>query len=685
MTPLDRWWRAQAKAVAVRPSLEEALLTKRAWRYVAYRLRYVMGRAVLRSVLHLAEIVLFARVFTTESIGPILVIRNLSLAFGALWWGALEELRSEVRAQTGAGHVNAARCAVDDWLALALVVALAQQAAGLAWVTWGPSPFRSFSVFDAYVIASCARLGLDTVSRTYHSGVFALRRVFRPWWSLLLVDALDVALVIGLWRWLGLWGFSLTLLAVGTLRAILTLHYARHAYQDSPLPVRRQRTSLLRGLFARSWPWSRMLRDGLGNGVAQLDALMIIALVAGAEGPGVLLLAALLHVLSPLMSAGFAWARVFYFDLKRVELWRLPFLRRRLERLLGQVACWVPLPIGLGSAVLLGLFWRGPAVGLFASVLVFVAVRAWFAARQITAFSFGDGPYLVRLTVYVVVVCGLVAGGPKDPPWVLTLASASLSIALLLSGRPTAKVLERSGPSQPWLSLPHFLERLAAWPGEIRLALARVDRPRFTLSRAAQALRPVLGPGGMTQLGRNHLLWFETSDWASRSLIVRSAAGCFTQVEVSAVHGTGLAALDAGLPSPIWESKIEAPRALLSGKVRDERCLQAVRYLHEAISSEFPQSTVVPLERGVLPTPNPAGWAAREAVRALLGALRGRIEYRPARARPSYVVLCSGAEPLAIVITPASFNEPSPSPKWLVTSLSVAASAPAGPRSSERP
>ena len=687
MKALDRWWRAQARSAGRRPFLEESLLTGRSWRYAVYRLRYVMARALLRTMLHLVEVVLFVNIFSTEAIGPILAVRNLALAFGALWWGALERLRAEVRAEALVGHVMAAKCAVDNWLALAMLIALAQQGLGAAWVVFGPSPFSSFSIFDAYVLACCARLGLDTVSRTYHSGIFALKRVYRPWWSLIVVDVLDVAVVIALWPWVGLWGFSLSMLTVGALRTALSIHFAKRAYATSVLSVRPQRRNLFRGLRAQVWPWSQMLRDGLGNTVAQLDALLIVAMLSGpSDEPGLLLLVAFLHVLSPMLNAAFAWARVFYFDLKRVELWRMPLLQRRLERLLGHVALVIPLPIGLVVALLLVLFWNGRSAELVVSVVAFVAARAWFAVRQVRAFSFGASTYLLRLALLVALVCFLVAEAPKEPTLVLALASAGLALAIVVAGAlPTGATNEVPWSAQPWLGLPHWIQQVGAWPGEIRVGILRVAGPRGSIARVARAMRQVLGAGAMTRLDARHIVWFESTAWASRRVLARAGAGCLSELYVTPVCPNGMAALQSGVPVAAWQRTVEASRNLLAEQDPTQRSLEAVSRLQTIVRDGFPQTRLVPLREGILPSRSGVPREARNAVTALLGALRGRLEYRPRGTHTHYTVLASGADPLALGITvePSEKSRLS-SLRQIVTALSIAASIPRVPESIDR-
>jgi hypothetical protein len=68
-----------------------------------------------------------------------------------------------------------------------------------------------------------------------------------------------------------------------------------------------------------------------------------------------------------------------------------------------------------------------------------------------------------------------------------------------------------------------------------------------------------------------------------------------------------------------------------------------------------------------------------------LGALRGRLEYRPRGTHTHYTVLASGAEPLALGITvEPTENSQLSSLRQIVTALSIAASIPRVPESLDR-
>src|SRR5690606_32528912 len=157
-----------------------------------------------------------------------------------------------------------------QWLGAASGLSVVSLAAALLWISSGPSPFDSFNVVDVYVLGCAARFGADVLARTYHSGVYGVRRIYRPVWSLVLVDVGDVAMLAVVDWWLGARGLGIAMGLGGFVRAVLSVWFTRRIY----LQLRLETGSLARWLraFLRSkWSPGHSLRFALGNAVAQVD------------------------------------------------------------------------------------------------------------------------------------------------------------------------------------------------------------------------------------------------------------------------------------------------------------------------------------------------------------------------------------------------------------------------------
>ncbi|MDD9941262.1 MAG: hypothetical protein OXU20_09510, partial [Myxococcales bacterium] len=369
------------------PRLDEALLTTRRFAYARYRLRYLALRIPLRTALHAMEVLLFARAVWPEYLPYFLLLRSGGAMVNGLVWGALEALRTDVRSALRRRRVGSARALIERFLGASLWLQLSLALGLFAYLRWAPTPFSTFSILDAYAIALFLRVGLDVFARVYHAGIYARSRVYRPLWSLLLSDAVDVVLVLALLPWLGPWAFAPALLAGGACKNGLVLWFCRRTYRQTPMLAPRWR-SAFRPTGLGGDQLSRVGRFAVANLGGQLDAWIVAALSATASlDRGGLALAALVHMLRPALAAGAGWSRLFYFDFKRLDHDAAGLLRHRFDRMLEQVA-WgggallSVLIAGLGALV------PGLQVPMFLLpwLAAFVIARSLFGLRQLQAF-----------------------------------------------------------------------------------------------------------------------------------------------------------------------------------------------------------------------------------------------------------------------------------------------------------
>lgn len=399
MSRFHRWLARRQRVSSRRRNLSDALIGDGAPGYAGYRLKYLSVRMVLRVALHVAEMFLFARYFEEDFLAGVILVRTATFLATSLWWGGLEQLREEVRDQTAAHMPHLATRAIEKWLALSVAFSSLASVAGIGIILATPNRELGFSIYNAYAIACFARLFLDLVSRTYHSGLYAISRVYRPLWSVLIGDVLDVALVLALWPWLGVWCFSISFLLVGILRFVILVHFTGRAYRKSRLlPLRMHR--VLTGLtHLKARELNGFLQYALANGAAQIDSILVMALTAFSRDTATLALAILLYMLRPMISAGYSWSRLFYFDMKL--LWRSgsDFLRARFEGFLKRVALWFSAAVGV-LCLALGQLLGGEAL-VFASLLFlpFLMVRSYLGLYQLMGFTYRQFKYLAGITV----------------------------------------------------------------------------------------------------------------------------------------------------------------------------------------------------------------------------------------------------------------------------------------------
>ena len=136
---------------------------------------------------------------------------------------------------------------------------------------------REPSVLDAYAIVCAVRLAVDLVARTYYSGVYALERVHRPLYTILITDPVGLFLVLALFPYLGIWCFPVGLTATVILSRGLSIYYTSRKYALLRSPTPRIRLLARRGRKgARAKrEWGLVLRAGTANLSSRVGSLLV--------------------------------------------------------------------------------------------------------------------------------------------------------------------------------------------------------------------------------------------------------------------------------------------------------------------------------------------------------------------------------------------------------------------------
>ncbi len=581
LAPLQSWLEREQRAAARGVSLDEALLGGRGFYYAAYRLRYALPRAILRCALHALEVVVVAAVFRFEYVAPLIAIRSALTIGGALWWGALEGLRVRVRQHATRREWQRARIACEAWLSYSVDLCLLLLLGLFVWLRFGPWSSEAFGIFDAFAIAGVLRLMLESVARTYHAGVFALKRVYRPLWSVLVPDVLEVAAVIALLPLLGLWSLSVVALWGGLGRVLLTFHYSRRAYQSTRLPPPRW---LELGRARRKLPLLAelgMARHAAANLASRIDAVLVMALLAS-SGKQALYLAVTFHLLQPLFAASQRWAGFFYLDFLTLRLRKSEFLERRFRSLLLRSALGFALiVVGIVAPLVVWLkpdFPR-PLLGL---LCVFLMLRSYFGLYQVRAFALHQHGYLVKLSVGALVAVALSSSGLAAEGAAVPLLLGLLSLLLLWLRPPPLRESHELGGC-PRLPLLTWLAALKAQKpaAPLWIGLARnTRRAAIPRTRVARALASAIADGAISSVGKHQLLCFglgAPSSELRRRLIV-AGGGCLQSLELEAVSGPAQAlARVAALLGADRQSDPVALRALFRRQFPEGRILDAER------------------------------------------------------------------------------------------------------------
>jgi len=640
---VNAWLAREAARQARHPRLEHALLTDRAFGYAFYRLQFMWLRVFVRCAVHVLEVLLLSSAMVPEEwLAVFIGYRTSTGLLSSLYWGVLEQLRQRVREHVQRRHFDSARLEIHNWLRVSALVGVLAVAGLSTWVVLSSPLLIGFSLADLFGIACIVRLGFDLWARTLHSGIFATRRVYRPLWSLLLPDLVEIALLILLFPPFGFGAFLVMVVVGGAVRIGLANRYAKRAYRIS-----RTAPPTIRGsVFARNTitggDLASALKFGLSNATSQIDGLIIMVLLfAGASGRSGaeqgITFAGVYYMLRPLMAVAHGWTRTFYFDFQRIENSSQLF-QRRFRSLLTRTALVLAGVVALLVLAVTALLSGGmPSLSLLCLVPFFMG-RSLMSLRQLDAFTSGQHGRLLRVSVGMLGALGLLAWQVRDETVVMVAVTVLSVIGYwLLPGQSTSRA------SGTVVGLPRWLSRLNAETTPTRLSVLTIDRHITTASTLIRRLAPLIETGAIARFGRSHVLVFERSDRAKLNTTPAVALACDGALAgyTTTAASDGSAVLRAAIEGHVLPKELAA---MLTGAGSPD--------LVAAYQRAHPLGIVVDAARGHVLGGKTLHIRELRAVMSAIS-LQARGGSERTRQRLDVLVYAPGGEPETIFITPS--------------------------------
>ncbi len=564
MRELSRWLEQQARRQRRVVRLEEALLHHRFPAYALYRLRYFFARYGATSAVHALTGVLLYRTFWHQEFHAIVIVFVGASLLSSFWWGALEVMRGRVRFLYRSGRPLLIPGETGRWLGLSVQLALATLGATAGWSLWRlASAPPAFGAGDLYIVAVLVRLALGFVTRCYHSGIYALQRIYRPLPAVLAVDFVGLMAVLALWPWLGAWGFGVAAILSTLTVAALTIGYTRRVYRFFGFSPARHLTVRKSPLSLRG-SRGELLSAGLSYALARTDALLVLVLIGtlgrSAEQAE---LPAFFFIISPTIRAAFGWAQLLYFDLKRLEIKVFRNLRRRFEKFLARLAVVLGFLFWAVAGVIGTLGYGLRLAETCGLLLPFFLAHSLLALAQIEAFA--ERAYRRLWLSGLGCLAGLVAVRLLVDGWLALLGLAVVALAGFAFLRAGQADLRREGQHRSALGLAEWLAQLGAVRGPVRLTAARLqegweeleaqarrqrgeERRRLDRQIGDQIAGRLQGAGAVAVTAPGRVAWFERADGPARvtkEWVMVQGSGIVEWLGDTGVQGDGASALDA--------------------------------------------------------------------------------------------------------------------------------------------
>ncbi|MDP5218843.1 hypothetical protein Q5Y75_16575 [Ruegeria sp. 2205SS24-7] len=451
MEALDSWFRSEAKKQSRLVSLYSCLLTSRLAPYFVFRLRYLLVLEVLVLCVHVAEFIILSAHLPPSSVILIFLFRAGALTIRGAWWGALEVMRERIRSFRGQEATDRTGTEISVWLVFSMLIGsvLAIGMLGLTGWRYGLSGSTETALLiSIYIAVITIELALQFPMQVLHSGIYARRRIYRSFWSVVIPTILQIAVLVALTPIAPVSALIVSILASSACALVVSLVYVLRMYQITGIRAKlslgwSELRAFLSGL--PHWSFATSAISGLSLRVDGVLVLVILGLSSFA-GQSVSLtsghpdwnsphLGVYLYLILPAVRAAYSWTTLFYFDLVRLRLSPLYTQMRALlfRRLTRAAVILAAIFWGLSFAVSRIVYPDISATFIIALLPVFV-VRAWLGLLQMRAFTMGYHARVILSVVTLATAVFLIAVGESADPYELleVLAGFCLACAILL-------------------------------------------------------------------------------------------------------------------------------------------------------------------------------------------------------------------------------------------------------------
>jgi hypothetical protein len=492
MNDIDRWFQRTARREDRTVSLYASLLTGKFFAYLRYRLGYALVLDTARFVIHVGEFLIVLTSFGGVAAFAVMMLRVGSLIISGGWWGFLEVMRERLRTFSQSGDRDAVEREIGRWLVLSVITAVAVLiVGGLALVLLFPSDHEAVGHLYAFLVV--VELAVRLPVRVLHSGMFATRRIYRPFWSMIAPTAVQLVVI-------GAGGFLypeaaivIAIIASNALSIWITLRYTLQAYRLTGLwPKWRTRASSLRQLLPSN-PGRLGVETTLAGFGLRLDAVVVLVIVGvyGTDTRAFDLTAGFpawrdvdafqfFYLVLPLFRGAYDATGVFYFDFVRLR--RIPALRQFRLPFFDKLLWTAPvLALFFWSlAVVLGLFvMRDIPFSFLLALLPLFIVRSLIGTYQIRMFAEGQFRALIATLIFLTALLWLV-WLDVNPASDLVQITAAM-ITLLIVHINLQHFQDRVTLLPTLLSLRDWIDTLAGESGPVRVG--KIVIPEWISSR----------------------------------------------------------------------------------------------------------------------------------------------------------------------------------------------------------
>jgi hypothetical protein len=397
---VDSWKKKTEQRKSKVVVFADAILENDWGKYILYRLRFFFLNLLFKQSVHILEVVLLFHIFNKRNF-ELLIFLFLGLnLISQFWWGALETYRENIRDYKENGKLAFMQFYIKRWVRNSIITSITITILISLFLVIFLKSFSTIMLF--YILAAILRFNLDLPMQTYHSGIYAISRVYRPLRSFVIIELGGFLSILSLYPFLKEYSLPLAVIISSILNLIVRYHYASKAYSFNTIKKKEFKYPNFKETY------SDLFLPGFTHMLMKIDILILLTVFKSSpeftfsHKVNEFLLWFLIY---PIIQACFDWIRLMYFDLKKINRKVYASVKSFFQPKILRYS-FVVSAILFSLALLIikivirkdiGFFWYG--------IPLFITLRSLLASKQMIYFTEGKYKLLsFTMGIYIAII-----------------------------------------------------------------------------------------------------------------------------------------------------------------------------------------------------------------------------------------------------------------------------------------
>lgn len=395
MSAVQHWFYKQAKRQNRISNLSDALLGSDIWNYLYYRIKFFSLNTLVSLVIHLVEALTILRFLPLSHALVIFLFRILGYLVRGAAWGGLEILRERIRHLYKYKQVQKAELTIGAWTMLMVFVLLIIMVATVAFLLfYSPPSIAHRHYITIYLWVVMFDVGLSLLAQVFHAGALAIKRVYRPFWSISLPMIIALLVLVVLAPIIKQYALVVSMLIFGSLSFFLNIKYSLRALSLSDIHVNiKEHWMGYVAYISRinyQHVWIRLF-SGL---LMRADAMLVLFMLYQHAF-------LLFYLILPLLRSGFKWPRLFYYDFIKLRSLSYYKFESRFSRHIILLSIIISIVVWLSIYTIMVCLGSSD-YALLLALLLFLITQGVFSLYQLISFCMALNGLIVACCLFLI-------------------------------------------------------------------------------------------------------------------------------------------------------------------------------------------------------------------------------------------------------------------------------------------